>query len=162
MGAAATAAEVVRRRPPLRALVSDPRTLVVVLALATPVLAALYSAISVSVYLPRNLIASSPGLALLMGFLVTRSARPWVWLPATAMVLAGFAIGAAKVLPDSAHRPDYDGVARFIHDRDRGDAVVVDAPGLTAGPLSMLDAALAGRGTGGRCHASTGHRAMCS
>ena len=146
VGVIATAASLVRVRPSLRQALAHPASLLVVLALATPVLAAAYSAVDVSVYLPRNLIASTPALALLIGALTTSARTRWIWVPATTMVLAGYAIGAAKTLPSSAHRPDYDGAARFIEERPNDRAVVVDVPGATAGPLSQLDVALAGDG----------------
>ena len=146
----AVAAAVARARPPVRAGGErHPGRSMVVLALATPVLAAAIQRRGrerVPAAQPDRLVAGA-GAA---------DGRPWpqaldaaldAGCPATAMVLAGLRRSARpRSCPSSAHRPDYDGVARFIDDRDRGGAVVVDAPGLTAGPLSLLDVALARRG----------------
>lgn len=117
--------------------------LVAALALSTPVLAALYSAVSVSVFLPRNLIASSPGLVLALGWLVTRPrARP-ARIGASALLVAGLAIGAVRMQSPDGRRPDYKGVARFIADRGGLDAVTVDLAGFSPGALTQLDAAAA-------------------
>lgn len=116
--------------------------LVVALALSAPVIAALYSAASVSVFQPRNLIASSPGLALLLALVVTRPRlRAW-WIPATALLVAGFAVAGMRMLAGDSHRPDYEGVAAFVTERGGSAAVTVDAPELSPGPLTGLDVAL--------------------
>jgi Dolichyl-phosphate-mannose-protein mannosyltransferase len=118
-------------------------SLVFILALSTPVLAALYSAVSVSVFLPRNLISSSPGLALALGLIVTRPRARAVWVSATAALVAGFAVAGARMLADDSDRADYKGVASFIADRGGGPLTTVDSPGLSPGPLSQLDVAFA-------------------
>jgi hypothetical protein len=118
-------------------------SLVVILALSTPVLAALYSAMSVSVFLPRNLISSSPGLALALALIVTRPRTRAVWASATAVLVAGFAVAAGRMLEDESHRLDYKGVASFIRDRGGGPFTTVDSAGLSPGPLSQLDVAFA-------------------
>jgi mannosyltransferase len=114
-------------------------TLVLVLALSTPVLAALYSAVSLSVFLPRNLIGSSPGLALAFALVVTSPRSRRVWAPATALLLTGFAVAGARMLEEDSHRPDYKGVVSFIKDRGGSAAVTVDSPGPAPGPVSQLD-----------------------
>jgi mannosyltransferase len=123
-------------------LPAEGTVLIAILALSTPVLAGIYSAVSVSVFLPRNLIASSPGLALALAAIVTAPTRRALWVPATALLIAGFAIAGTRMLEDDLHRPDYKGVAAFIADHDGGPAVTVDAPAVSPGPITALDAAL--------------------
>jgi mannosyltransferase len=122
------------RRPSARTV------LVVVLALAAPLSAALYSAFGTSVFSAQNLIASLPGLALSVGALASRAGRV-PGIAAAALILAALALGAVKMLDADYQRPDYEAAVRFI-DRDGapGDPVV-DAP-LFAHPIAPLDGAL--------------------
>lgn len=144
-GAGAVAAvgwELRRAGRPLRAP-SEGQALVAVLALSAPVIAAVYSVVGVSVFAPRNLTGSSPGLALVLGALVTLARGTRLWVPGAVLLLAGFAIGGARMGTNDAQRSDFAGAAAFISARGGPDAVVVDVPGSTPGPLTHLDAASA-------------------
>jgi mannosyltransferase len=127
-----------------RASPSPEVVLVAALALATPVEAAIYSAIGNTVWEPRNLIVSWPGLALGIGALVTGAAG-LLRLAAVGLVVAGFAVGAVKMLGASAQRPDYRAAARFIDSIDAAGGPVVEVPVPRPGPLAPLgDVALGG------------------
>jgi mannosyltransferase len=128
-----------RWRPPTRLV------LVLVLALATPVGLILQSIVSPSVFIPRNLISSSPALALLIGTLVTAPRQP-VRLIAAASLIAGFAIGGVKMLDADNRRPDYDGAADFIERTGGPTAPVADLAALSPGLQTALEAALAPSG----------------
>ena len=125
----------VTRRPSARTV------LVVVLALATPVGAAVYSSMARSVYWGPSLIASWPGLALAIGAVVT-SGFLLIRLAAVGLVLGGFAIGGAKMLGSEYQRQDYNGEAAFIERVGTSGDPVVIAPSY-AQPLSEIDVALA-------------------
>jgi hypothetical protein len=137
LGASAVRAEISLRRPD-RAV-----ALVMTLALSAPVLAAIFSAVSESVFLPRNLIASSPGLALSLGWIVTRPRWRGVWVPATALLLAGFAVAGSRMVTGNPHRPDYKAAASFIARHGGNASNTVDAPSPGPGPFTSLDAAMA-------------------
>jgi hypothetical protein len=120
--------------------------LVLVVALATPVGEALYSWLGPnSVWGARQLNASTPGLALAMGALLTSSGARLRFL-ATGMVVVGFAIGAAKLLDSDVQRPDYAGAADFIADGRAPAEPVLDVPLVTPGPLTGLEVALTSDG----------------
>lgn len=126
----------------------DRRTgLVFGLALATPVGAAFFSIVgSTTVFSTRNLAASWPALALAGGALVV-AAGPRVRIAAAALVIACFAIGAAKLLDDRYERPHYTAVANFIErNAQRGDVIIDESAVLSPGPLSHLDTVLETRG----------------
>jgi mannosyltransferase len=111
--------------------------LVLMLALASPVCLALYSSIGDSVWDARNLTASWPGLALVMGALVTSVGGP-LRVAAVVLVVGAFAIGAAKMLESGSQRPEYDAAARFIAREWNSRDAVVEAPFFTPGPLTEL------------------------
>jgi hypothetical protein len=119
--------------------------LVVLLALATPVGAVIHNAFAPSVFLNRNLIASWPGLALSAGALVTAGRMP-LRVVAIGSLVAGFAIGAVKMLDSDHQRPDFDAAARFIERTGNPGAPVVEVPEPTPGPQTALEAALAAPG----------------
>jgi hypothetical protein len=120
--------------------------LVLVLALATPVGEALYSWLGPhSVWDNRQLIASTPGLALLGGALIA-GAGARLRVLAAGLLIAGFAIGATKLLDASNQRPDYAGAAAFIDHAARPGDAVLDVPLATPGPLTGLEAELANDG----------------
>jgi hypothetical protein len=122
----------------------DRRTgLVFALALATPVGAALFSAVgTTTVFSTRNLAASWPALALALGALVA-AAGPRVRIAAAALAIACFAIGAARMLEDRYERPHYTAVANFIErSAGRGDVIIDESAVLSPGPLSHLDTVL--------------------
>jgi hypothetical protein len=142
VGLATLAVELARGR--IRLTLLDERlSLILILALSSVVIAGLYSAISVSVFQPRNLIASTPGLALVLAVIVTRPGWRAARVAATALLVAGFAIAGVRMLDGEAHRPDYKGVASFVVDRGGGAGLTVDSVGLFPGPLSSLDVAFA-------------------
>jgi mannosyltransferase len=112
---------------------SRPPALVAALALASPVAILLYSLLSFDLFLfPRNLTASLPFVALLIGWALVRPGWPRAALP-LALVAAGLGIGTVKAELDRYARPDYPDVAAFIDHvagpRDRvvyrGSAVAV-------------------------------------
>jgi uncharacterized membrane protein YgcG len=131
-----------------------------VLAASTPVGLALYSLLGTSVWDNRDLISSWPGFAVALAALLTGAGDPArrsqvagrerghpgklaiAALPA-ALVLAGFAIGAAKMPQRSHRRPDYDAAARWIAAAGAPGDPVVDLGALTPGPPNETEAALA-------------------
>jgi 4-amino-4-deoxy-L-arabinose transferase-like glycosyltransferase len=119
--------------------------LIFLLAIAPVALIAIYSWTRADILDSRNLITSWPGLALAIGTLVTRPARPLREV-AVVMTLVAFAIGAAKIVAASAQPPDANAAVAFI-DRvgAHGDPIVDSA--IFVNPLSELDVALAEAGT---------------
>lgn len=116
--------------------------LVIVLALASPVGALLHNVVALSIFTPRNLIASWPGFALTLGALVT--AGPALLRTASvALLITGFSIGAVKLVEDSHRRPDLAGAASFIEANGEPDSPVVDVPQFSPGPQMAMEAALA-------------------
>ncbi|HEX3278324.1 MAG TPA: glycosyltransferase family 39 protein [Thermoleophilaceae bacterium] len=112
---------------------TPPPPLVTALAIATPAAILLYSLLSFDLFLfPRNLTASLPSMALLIGWALARPGWPRAALP-LALVIAGVGIGTVKAEQDRYARPDYPDVAAFIDHvagpRDRvvyrGSAVAV-------------------------------------
>lgn len=142
IAAAVTAVELLSRERALRRP-GEGVILVLVLAAVTPVLAGIYSAVDVSIFLPRNLIAGSPGLALVLGWVVTLPRQRVAYVAASVLLLAGFGIGGARLLDAEGQRTDYKAAARFIAERGGPGSVTVDLPGNSPGPLSQLDAAAA-------------------
>ena len=114
--------------------------LVLVLALATPVGAALYSALRASLFIPRNLIASWPALALTAGVLVS-GGGPLRRYAATGLLLAAFAIAGIQMLARDYQRPDYAAAVSFLERAAPPGAQVVEAPFPTPGPLTPLSVA---------------------
>lgn len=118
--------------------------LVGVLALSLPVGLILYTLLRTSVWDERNLIASSPGLALALGAAAAGEGR--IRLLAGCLVAVGFLIGGVAQLAANNQRPEYAAAAAFIERTGRLGDPVVELPGPTPGPLTELDAALAGAG----------------
>jgi 4-amino-4-deoxy-L-arabinose transferase-like glycosyltransferase len=112
------------------------------LAMAAPVGLVLYSVLRESLWDPRNLSASWPGLALTAGALLTSVRRPMQYV-AIALVLGGFAIGAARMLTPSAERPDYAAAAELVVHGGSPSSTVAIVPAPGPGPLAAMDAALA-------------------
>jgi dolichyl-phosphate-mannose-protein mannosyltransferase len=121
--------------------------LVVVLALAPPVGAALHNLVAPSIFTPRNLIAAWPGFALLMGALVTVGPQA-IRVASVSLLVAGFGIGAVKMLDDENRRPDLVSAAEYIERTGGPGAPVVDLPQLGPGPQTAIEAALAPKGQG--------------
>jgi len=120
-------------------------TLVIVLAAAAPVGAALEHIFGPTIFSTRNIITSSPGLALAAGALVTAGPKPWR-IAAPLLLLAGFAIGAVMMLDSGNRRPDAAGPVDYIEANGPPDAPVADAFSLTPGPQTGLEAAFAEKG----------------
>lgn len=120
-----------------RSLRSRPRAglvLVLALALATPVGAAAASLVGNSVFLPRNLIASWPGLALAVGALLT-AARGLPRLVAVTLVLGSIALGGLQMLYARNQRLDYAAAVRFVERTGGPGDAVVEVPFPTPGPF---------------------------
>jgi 4-amino-4-deoxy-L-arabinose transferase-like glycosyltransferase len=120
-------------------------SLVIVLAAAAPVGAALEHILGPTIFSTRNIITSSPGLALAAGLLVTAGPKPWR-IGAPVLLLAGFAIGAVMMLDTANRRPDAAGPVDYIEANGPPDAPVADAFSLTPGPQTGLEAAFAPKG----------------
>jgi hypothetical protein len=112
--------------------------LVASLALATPLGEAIYSALGTNLLGARNLNASTPGLALAVGAVLS-SAGPLLGAGCAALVLSGFALGAAKTFDSDVARIDYAAAAALIEHRSEPGDIVVDAAPLTPVPLTGLD-----------------------
>lgn len=98
--------------------------LLIVLALATPLLALVYSLGPESVFLPRNMSSSLPAAALLIGALLMRAGR--VAGPALVLVVVVvLGYGTARTFEADFQRPPYRAAADFIESRgEPGDAVL--------------------------------------
>jgi hypothetical protein len=116
-------------------------SLILALALAMPVGLIVYSLFFDSVWDLRNLISSWPGLALLMGLIVTQGRREWAVI-ATALLLGGLAAGALLMVRAGQQRPDYLAAARFVDQRGQSQEPVVEAVFFTPGPFTETEAAL--------------------
>lgn len=142
-GVVAAARRTLRSRP------SSQTVLVLVLAIAAPLGTMLYSSVSVSVFTGRNLISSSPGLALLAGAIVT-AGRGWVRVVSAGLVIGGFLIGSIAMLDSANQRSDYDAAARTILAAGQPQAPIVDVPFAAPGAKQSLEVALDDLGAGDR------------
>ena len=117
------------------------------LALATPVGAAIFSAVgSTTVFGTRNLAASWPGLALAGATLIC-CAGPKLRLAAALLAVGALAIGAVRMLDDGNGRPRFDDAAAFVGKESQSGDVVIDETDVytpTPGPLSHLDVGFRG------------------
>jgi mannosyltransferase len=136
---ALTAATAGRRDAPRRRP-SDRLILVLVLALASPVGALLYSLFIESLIVPRNLLASWPGLALAIGALATSGRGP-LRIVSVGLLIGGMSIGAVKSLDADSRRPDYESVASFIERVGSPDSPILEVP-FVANPLSSFEVTL--------------------
>ena len=130
-----------RGRPRPRWRLTSRTSLILLLALGPAVLILVYSWTRADIFGGPFLIAEWPGLALTMGVIVTRPARP-LWYVASALTLGAYAIGGFLMLGESAQRPNVDAVVSYINQAGApGDPIV----SLTffANPLSEVDVALA-------------------
>jgi Dolichyl-phosphate-mannose-protein mannosyltransferase len=136
-----------RGGPSSRRMPSAGLALVLVMALAAPVGVAVASLLGPDIFVSRNVIGSTPGLALVVGVLVTAGGAPWRYA-AVALLLGGVAIGSVKMLDAENQRPDYAAFRTYIEAAGRPDSPVVEggASRLTPGPQTMLEAALAPKG----------------
>jgi mannosyltransferase len=119
--------------------------LAAILALAAPVGALIWSLLGSSIFIPRALASSWPGLAVSYGGLVT-AGRPPIRFLATAMLLLAFAVGGLKMLDADNQRPDLAGVVSFIDQGEDPQAPVVDLPQPSPGPQTNLEDAFAPTG----------------
>jgi len=98
--------------------------LVAAVALATPAGLLLYSAVAKSIVLPRNMSASLPGAALIMGWALTTAGRRPAAV-ATAAAMIALCAGTVQVLDKSNQRPPFEQAAEYIDARGRsGDGVI--------------------------------------
>ena len=121
-------------RPDLRGRVA----LIAALALAAPVGASLYSAVSEDLYVARNLISSLPYLALALGALLTALPRRAA-APALVLALGALAIGGFGTLETDTQRPDYTEAAELVEARARPGDVVLDLNPFPGPPSNALD-----------------------
>lgn len=119
-------------------LVSPPAgiVLIVVLTLATPVGETLYSLVETGILGSRNLNASWPGLAMLLGLLVT-SAGATTGLVATVLLVAGYGTAAVKSVSTGTATPNYRAAAEFIEENAEPGDVVVDIFTAYSTPVSL-------------------------
>ncbi len=116
----------------------SPAALVVLLAVATPLAVLAYSLLFHELFrFPRNLIASLPFAALVIGWVLTRPGWPRAAVP-LALATAGLAIGTVKSEQDRWSRPDFPEAADFI-DAAAGprDRVVYSGAGLEGYSLAQ-------------------------
>jgi hypothetical protein len=115
--------------------------LIVMLALAAPVGEAVVSLVGSDVFGTRNLAVSWPGIALVVSTFVSAGRDP-LRIAAATLLVAGFGVGAARMLEPAHQRPDYEAAARFIDRSSSPPDVVIDAGVLSPGPFNGLDLAL--------------------
>jgi Dolichyl-phosphate-mannose-protein mannosyltransferase len=141
--AVAIASVTARGRPRASWLARGDRwlALIVALALAAPVSEAAVSLVGTNIFSIRNLAVSWPAFALFLAALVSAGRYPLRIASAT-FLIAGFGIGAARMLDPAHQRPDYEAAARFVERDSSGRDVVIDASVLSPGPFAGLDIAL--------------------
>jgi hypothetical protein len=130
-GAVAVARTIRARRPSM----SRNTALLVLLALATPVGAFLYSLGPTSVFLPRNLTPSIPAAVLLAGALLAAVRRPLAVAAATAAVLGGLSLGTVHMLQEDYGRAAFRDVARDLDRTVRPGAPIIELS-YAQGPLA--------------------------
>jgi hypothetical protein len=116
--------------------------LVVTLALAAPVIAAIVSYVDVSVYLPRNLATSWPGLAVSMGALVMASRVRLLRIASVSLIVFYYGFISVSMLDDAYQRPDYKGAAAFVADEFQPGDRIVEYSSFQPAPISPLDVPL--------------------
>lgn len=117
-------------RAAARLLRSD-RGLPVVLALATPVGLLLYAAVASSLFLPRNLAASLPALAVTVGLVLARLTELTpraLAIPAVVAIVAVLGLGTVGGLGDEQRRPPYREAARHLDRTAPSNDPVVQQP----------------------------------
>ncbi len=110
-----------------------PVGLVVSLAVITPVAIFVYSLVSTDLFpFARNLIASLPFAALLIGWVLTQPS-PRIAIVAILLAGAGLATATAMDFDSSRSRPDYPGVASRLDDLAQcGDRAFFSSKGLSS------------------------------
>ena len=141
--AAALTLRLARAAKPARLSDLDSRlVLVVAMAASVPLGELIASALSTNLFTTRNLAAAWPALALCMGALLM-AAGPRLRVALAVLALAGFAIGAGRMLQEANQRPDYQAAANYVDGRaGPRDTVVDTTAALSPGPLSPLDVTL--------------------
>jgi hypothetical protein len=119
--------------------------LAAILALAAPVGALIWSLLGSSIFIPRALASSWPGLAISYGGLVTAGRLP-IRFVATAMLLLAFTVGGLKMLDADNQRPDFAGVVSFVDQSGDPQSPVVELPQPSPGPQTNLETAFAPTG----------------
>lgn len=112
-----------------------------VLALCAPVGTIIYSAVSVSVFLPRNLTTSWVGFALVLAALVLVSRNRVVRYVAGGLVIAAFVAMAIKAQDSQYRRLDYQQAIRYVESVQPDEPVIVDISGPQPAPTSPIDIA---------------------
>ena len=128
LGAAATiglAGLVLRGRRAGWRAVPQSVVLIVLLAVAAPLGAGLYSALSDDMFVVRNLISSLPAIALAFAVLLTALPRALA-VGALALAFGALGLGAASTFERDTKRPDYEEVAAFLEQRARPGDVILD------------------------------------
>lgn len=120
---------------------SQRTVLILVLAAATPVGAALSSLVGPDTYVPRTLLISYPGFALVVAALVS-SRQGLVAVVATTLTLAGLLMAAVTTTYDSSRRPDYGAVVSFIERYGKPGDPIVDAAVMVPGAWQPIEAEL--------------------
>ena len=127
------------RMPARRPRLSSPLTLIVLLAIATPIGIALVSLRPhMSFMLARNLIPSLVPAAIVIGWLVASAGRR-VAVVAAAVLLVVLVTGAVRSLQPANRRTPYRDIAHFIDARSRpGDPIIQGFFLPTPGPLKTV------------------------
>jgi hypothetical protein len=97
--------------------------LVVVLAVTVPLAALLYSLPFASVFVPRSLLPALPALCLVLALLLTSGPQTLAAV-ATALVVAGLAVGTARLISWTT-KPPFRAAAEYIDERGgTGDPII--------------------------------------
>ena len=115
--------------------------LVFVLAIAPPLLIALYSWTRADVLGGGNQISSWPGLALAIGWLVTSPPKP-LRFAAVTLTVGAFAVGGFAMLYATNQRTDIGAAVAFMNRPEFAGVPIVSSPYFN-NPISELDVALA-------------------
>jgi hypothetical protein len=122
--ALAVAGAVAARTGLVARLRAEPRiVLVILLAVASPLGAALYSIPFASVYVPRTLLASLPAACLLVGLLIAAAPRR-LGVPAAVLTIAALALGTAELYRETPKPPYREAAAWVDERRGPGDPVL--------------------------------------
>jgi 4-amino-4-deoxy-L-arabinose transferase-like glycosyltransferase len=123
----------------------EPGIVLVAVLLLGPVLGeALASLVSTNVFGTRNLAVAWPALALALAAVALAPRVRGVRLAAAGVLIAAYAIGAAKMLDPDLQRPDFAAAAASIERQGDRSGVVIDGMVISPGPLSSLNVELDG------------------
>jgi Dolichyl-phosphate-mannose-protein mannosyltransferase len=112
--------------------------LVVILAASCPLGMIVWSALGTTILDSRNMVASSPGLALAAGALLTAPRMP-LRAATVALVVTGLTVGLVEMFDRTSERADYRAAAAFIEDETRPEDPILEKGflGATSGPLAQ-------------------------